>query len=373
MAGLREKLSVLLEISTRNLHNLDSLFGMIHVRCDWPPHKLTLNINLPSRFQKMIQSSGYHLLECMLPHIVSELRSIWITSHYYSEDANMQHLMHLISNTFTQALKQKANLDTLFQISTTAAYHSVRDGSHFLQMWIQQYFEMRAEIEKSNAGSRWEFKRDVLFAEVKHFIKIYDDLATVFDMFVEIENLLGPRIKSLIRQPVEVFHMLEKLNRCKAFFAELDYDIFRIGFVEYWDASLEEFRGKISKFEEEVMSFIDRCIEMLKSPSDGIVLINSILEMKTRARFVEHIKRRGDSVMKQLISFIGEVEHEFLKHRNNPPINGNNARHIGAILWCRSLFKKLKDIVVVFKQVSCVGGGRRWVLLFRHTIDHHYY
>lgn len=304
----------------------------------------------------MIESNGYHLLECMLPHIVSELRCIWITSDYYSKDANMQHLMHLISNTFTQALKRKANLNTLFHMPATEAYNSARDASHFLQMWIKQYFAMRAEIERSNAGSRWEFNREVLFAEVKHFIKVYDDLATVFDTFVEIENLFGPRIKSLIRQPAEVLFMLGKLNSCKAFLVELDYDIFRIAFVEYWDASLEEFRGKIGKFEEEGMSFIDQCIEMLNSPSDGIVLINSILEMKTRACFVEHIKRRGDSVMKTLISFIGEVEHEFLKHRKDPPINGSNARHIGAILWCRTLFKKLKDNVVVFKQVS---SGRR--------------
>lgn len=299
----------------------------------------------------MIDCNEYQFFECMLVYVVIELQTIWTTSNYYSIDANMQKLMQLISKTFIQSLKSKANLDTLFKMSSSEAYQSVKSASHFLQMWMKRYFDMRAEIEKSNAGSRWEFNQIVLFAEVKHLIKIYEDLSMVFDMYIEIENVLGTRIKSLIRQPVEVEQMLQRLDHFKVFFTKFGNDIFRMAFVEFWDELLEEFYGKIEHFEIDVRAFIDRCIELLNSPPDGIILMNFIVGIKTRPSFISHIKQRSDKVMKRLISFIGEVEHEFLKHKKNPPTNCKNLQCFGAIIWCRLLFQKLKNDVLVFRQV----------------------
>lgn len=282
---------------------------------------------------------------------MSELRNIWIVSNYYSLDNNMKQLMQLISWTFIATLTKRANIDILFPLPAKQAHATASACSQFLQSWMQQYYETRATIEKSNAGSRWEFNRQALFADVEHCIKVYNDFVRIFQILLEFENLFGMHLKSLIVRPSIVDNMIDKLNKFKSLFMDMDFDIFCRQNVEYWDAVVEEFESKIKLFESDTNLFINECVELLRCPANGIELMKSIRELNTRQCFVDYLLSRCDNVVKILISYIGNMEHEFMKHRKNPPIGGSKYKFIASIIWVRSLSADVKANVVVFHRV----------------------
>lgn len=289
----------------------------------------------------------------VMPHLVAELRNIWIVSNFYSTDRNMKHLMQTISRTFCKDLKAKCWLTLLLDLpSAEEAQQRVNDAMAFLQAWIDEYYEMRAVIEKSNAGSRWEFKRKDLFAHIEHYLKIFNDFDRIFQILKEFENLFGLQIKSLITKPIEIDQMLNKLDvSLKAFYKDLDFDPFARGNVEYWDAALEEFEEKVRSLENDTVQCLDRCVELLRTPAAGIDFMRRIVAMNTRERVQKHVLGMGDNVAKVLIAYIGNVEHEFMKHRLDPPIANNKSKYIGAIVWARALFEDLKANVMAFTKV----------------------
>lgn len=304
-------------------------------------------------------------MSSVVPFLMSELKNIWIVSNFYSKDINMKHLLQTISRTFTNDLKKKASLKGLFESSSKDAQQKVNDCVAFLQSWIRGYFDMRAVIEKSNAGSRWEFNRNALFGEIEHFIKIYQDLDGIFQILKEFEHLFGLHVKSLITTPIEVDVMVNKLNVVKSYYMNLDYDPFHRIDVEYWDASLDDFHLKIVSLENETKMFINRCVESLRTPASGIKFMLSIVKMNTRQCLVDHILNTSDNVVKILIAYIGNVEHEFLKHRMNPPIANNKSKFIGSIIWVRALFEELKANVMAYTKVSVS-------VQFMHVIAYHW-
>lgn len=57
---------------------------------------------------------------------------------------------------------------------------------------------------------------------------------------------------------------------------------------------------------------VDQCIKKLRSAEEGLTLIKEIGSMNTRPCFVDYLNANHESVMRQFISEVGVVEHEFL-------------------------------------------------------------
>lgn len=315
--------------------------------------------------KKITTCDNLKIMTSVMPHLISELRNLWIVSNFYSKDRNMKHLMQTISRTLNNNMRIKANLANLFEMNAEHAQQRVIDCVTFLQSWMDEYFAMRSVIEKANAGSRWEFNRNALFADIEHFVHIYQDLKQIFQIFKEFENLFSLQIKSLIIKPIEIDQMMIKVGELRVFFKTIDFDPFLSTNVEYWDAALEEFQVIVDDFELETMHCMDRCVCLLSTPASGIDFLLRIVGMHTRQRVQEHMMRTSDNVVKTLIAYIGNVEHEFMKHRMNPPMANNRSKHIGAILWARALFEELRMHVMAFTKV--LGGIFSLTIFYERT------
>lgn len=88
----------------------------------------------------------------------------------------------------------------------------------------------------------------------------------------------------------------------------IDYDIFRPGNLENWEASLKLFNKRLQTIERDAKNLIDKCIPTLRSTEMAIELINSIENSNTRKCLVI---TQHDSIVHKFISEIETIEQEF--------------------------------------------------------------
>lgn len=82
-----------------------------------------------------------------------------------------------------------------------------------LTVWKQSYIDTRAFIENSGVGSRWEFDKNVIFADLDHIARVCRDIVKVSESFVHFEEIFNNNLRSIVTQPEEVDNMMKKVGR----------------------------------------------------------------------------------------------------------------------------------------------------------------
>lgn len=93
---------------------------------------------------------------------------------------------------------------------------------------------------------------------------------------------------------------------------KIDYNIFRPGNLENWEASLSGFQKLLERVEDNSKNVLDKCIPQLKSSEQGIMFINNIDKIKTRPTLVVYMQMKQINVIEKFIVEIEYVEMVFL-------------------------------------------------------------
>lgn len=116
---------------------------------------------------------------------------------------------------------------------------------------------------------------------------------------------------SIIRWLFGIHFYIIQIYQLIDYVINIDYDIFRPGNLENWEASLKLFDKRLQKIEHDAKQLIDKCIPTLRSTEMGIELINSIEHLNTRNCLVKHMLTKHDSIVHKFISEIEMIEQEF--------------------------------------------------------------
>lgn len=93
---------------------------------------------------------------------------------------------------------------------------------------------------------------------------------------------------------------------------KIDYDIYRPGNLENWEASLKVFTKKLKTIEVLAQNTIDKCIPALRSTEIGVELVNNIPNLNTRTCLVEHLQQKHENITQNFLREIQAVKDEFL-------------------------------------------------------------
>lgn len=302
-------------------------------------------------FQNIRDHDDFKFITSLIPNMMVGLRHIWTMSNYYCRDQNMEVLLHKISYVFTEKVKAIISLEDIFKHSPATVYELADNCATLLRYWKESYKLARSYIEGSGVGSRWEFNKNILFEDVDHIARISQDVANIAKVFIQFENIFSNHLKSIIKEPEEVDIMIKKVYELIQHIVTIDYDVFRPGNLENWEATLEYFQKFVDKTEIEANVVLDRCINVLRSAESGLELIKDVKTMDTRTSVVNHLSKKHESVMRQFVTEVGVVEHEFLKNRKSPPLQRNQPHYIGSIFWERLLYNYLKKSIIAFRKV----------------------
>nr|XP_040226033.2 dynein axonemal heavy chain 10 isoform X2 [Anopheles coluzzii] len=305
---------------------------------------------LQSYLEKIKTGDDFKFILSILPNITIILRHIWTMSNYYSRDENMLSLIGKISYVFAEKVKILINVDTIFKHSASHIHQCATNCATLLQAWKQSYMDTRAQIEQSGIGSRWEFDKNVLFREIDHMTRISHDMANIAQIFLDFENIFDANFKAMITDPEEVDNTLSKVYHLITHIIAADYDIFVSSNLANWEATLDFFYKSVEGVEREAKVALDRCIPSLRSAELGLELIKNLDRIETRPALAKHLSSKYENIMKQFLAEVGMVEHEFLKHKNNPPLQRNEPCHVGAVFWVRSLLNFIRKSMTAFRE-----------------------
>lgn len=273
-------------------------------------------------------------------------------SNYFCVDGHMLLLLRKISFVFTEKIKHLMALNKLFSNPATAIFECANKCANLLKAWKQAYVDTRAYIELSGVSSRWEFDKSVLFEDVDHISRICLDIVFVSKIIIQFENMFSNHLKSIISDQEEVDNILKRVFSLLELIIYIDYDVFRSGNLENWMATMDLFKRKIDYVENHGKVVLDHCIESLRSAEQGLELINDMSTMDTRDIFIEHMKKKHESVTKKFLSEIGFVEHVFAKKKANLVLQRYQPVNAGSIFWERLLFQHLKKSVIAFRKIE---------------------
>uniref|UniRef100_A0A6E8V0M9 Dynein heavy chain 10, axonemal n=1 Tax=Anopheles coluzzii TaxID=1518534 RepID=A0A6E8V0M9_ANOCL len=305
---------------------------------------------LQSYLEKIKTGDDFKFILSIIPNITIILRHIWTMSNYYSRDENMLSLIGKISYVFAEKVKILINVDTIFKHSASHIHQCATNCATLLQAWKQSYMDTRAQIEQSGIGSRWEFDKNVLFREIDHMTRISHDMANIAQIFLDFENIFDANFKAMITDPEEVDNTLSKVYHLITHIIAADYDIFVSSNLANWEATLDFFYKSVEGVEREAKVALDRCIPSLRSAELGLELIKNLDRIETRPALAKHLSSKYENIMKQFLAEVGMVEHEFLKHKNNPPLQRNEPCHVGAVFWVRSLLNFIRKSMTAFRE-----------------------
>uniref|UniRef100_A0A182TQL6 AAA+ ATPase domain-containing protein n=1 Tax=Anopheles melas TaxID=34690 RepID=A0A182TQL6_9DIPT len=305
---------------------------------------------LQSYLEKIKTGDDFKFILSIIPNITIILRHIWTMSNYYSRDENMLSLIGKISYVFAEKVKILINVDTIFKHSASHIHQCATNCATLLQAWKQSYMDTRAQIEQSGIGSRWEFDKNVLFREIDHMTRISHDMANIAQIFLDFENIFDANFKAMITDPEEVDNILSKVYHLITHIIAADYDIFVSSNLANWEATLDFFHKSVEGVEKEAKVALDRCIPSLRSAELGLELIKNLDRIETRPALAKHLSSKYENIMKQFLAEVGMVEHEFLKHKNNPPLQRNEPCHVGAVFWVRSLLNFIRKSMTAFRE-----------------------
>lgn len=277
----------------------------------------------------------FEYVTSLLPNLMLGLRHIWTMSNYFSNDEKMQMLLYKISFVFTEKVKSIVTLDKIFKCRCSDAYQLATNCAKLLLAWKTSYLTTRNKVELAQVGSRWEFSKAVLFDDVDHCARISNDIANISLVFVQFENIFGAHLKSLVYNPDDVTNIMNKVRttwwvsivvlkviemflrpmqayKLIDFIGKIDYNIFRPGNLENWEASLNSFNKRLQTIEIDAKDVLDKCIPALKLSEQGIVLINNIDTMNTRTALAVHMRNKRESVLEKFIAEIESVQLIFM-------------------------------------------------------------
>ncbi|XP_058060896.1 dynein axonemal heavy chain 10 [Anopheles bellator] len=305
---------------------------------------------LQGYLEKIKTSDDFTFILSIIPNITIILRHIWTMSNYYSLDENMLNLIGKISFVFAEKVKILINVDIIFKHSASHIDRTATNCATLLQAWKQAYMETRSQIEQSGIGSRWEFDKNVLFREIDHMTRISRDMAQIAQVFLAFENIFDAHFKAMITDPEEVDNTLSKVYRLINHIISVDYDIFASSNLANWEATLDYFRKGVEQVEHDAKVALDRCIPTLRSAELGLELLKNLDRIETRPALAKHLSSKYENIMKQFLAEVGMVEHEFLKNKNNPPLQRNEPCNVGAIFWVRSLLDFIRKSMTAFRE-----------------------
>ncbi|XP_053669700.1 dynein axonemal heavy chain 10 [Anopheles nili] len=305
---------------------------------------------LQNYLEKIKSSDDFKFILSIIPNITIILRHIWTMSNYYSLDENMLSLIGKISFVFAEKVKILINVDTIFKHSAAHIHKCASNCAALLQAWKQSYLETRSQIELSGIGSRWEFDKNVLFREIDHMTRISRDMAHIAQVFLDFENIFDANFKAMITDSEELDNTLSKVYRLINHIISVDYDIFASSNLANWEATLDYFHKGVEQVEHEAKVALDRCIPSLRSAELGLELIKNLDRIETRPALAKHLSSKYENIMKQFLAEVGMVEHEFLMHKNDPPLQRNEPRYVGAVFWERSLLDFIRKSMAAFRE-----------------------
>ncbi|XP_056113379.1 dynein axonemal heavy chain 10 [Rhinichthys klamathensis goyatoka] len=301
-------------------------------------------------FRNLVTGLDFKVVLDTIPQLMNGLRLIWILSRHYNIDERLESLMERIAWELSERVARVVNVRVLFKDKRVVAKAKAQDGKQVLERWKASYFEVRAQIEKSDRDPRWEFNRKKLFEKTDYMASVCQDLYNILQTLDEFYIIFGPELKAVTGDPKRIDDVLHRVNCLVEPIEELTFDPFDIRKMSSWKMIIQEFKAGVQAIEREAISFIDHSFKTLRSSSAAFDLLLKFKHIRSRDAINNQLMKKFNDILAQYCKEMDLLNDIFMKLQDNPPLNKNHPPVAGAIVWERFLLDRIKYPIKRFKE-----------------------
>ncbi|XP_069475795.1 dynein axonemal heavy chain 10 [Ambystoma mexicanum] len=307
---------------------------------------------LERHFKNLTHGTGFNIVLDTIPSMMNAIRMVWIISRHYNKDERMVPLMERIAWEIAERVCKVLNIRTLFKENSRAARMKTMEAKETLETWKNAYFDVRAKIEASGRDQRWEFDRKRLFEKTDYLAAICQDLFNTLQILEEFYNIFGPELKAVTGDPKRIDDVLRRVDGLVIPMKSLSFDPFNIKFSQQWKAVMENINTEVLAIEGEAKNFIDESFKTLRSAEGAFDMLLKFKHIRSRDAINRQMMMKFNDILAQYCKEVDIVDNLFLKYCDNPPLYKNHPPVAGSIYWERSLFYRIKHIIVRFLEVE---------------------
>lgn len=288
-----------------------------------------------------------------IPSMMEALRLVWIISRHYNVDEKMIPLMERIIWELTERVTRVLHVRTLFtENSLSEIKKKTSEAKAMLELWKSSYFHVRAKIEASGRGVRWEFDRKRLFDRTDYLATICQDLYSAAEVLEEFHNIFCAEMISVTGNRERVEAILSKVNRLYDPIQQCSFDPYLSKNASDWRTLTRDFAREVVVIEVEAKRFIDEAFKKLRSAEGAFDMLVRFKHVKSRQAINNQMMKKFGDILMQYDRQVETMNGIFQDRRNDPPLYKNQPPAAGFIIWEKSLFHRMKRTMVRFKTMA---------------------
>ncbi|KAL3856163.1 hypothetical protein ACJMK2_010948 [Sinanodonta woodiana] len=313
---------------------------------------------LERHFKNITHGATFQVVIETIPSMMNALRMVWIISRHYNKDERMVPLMSRIAWELAERVDKVINIRTIFKNgtedkkNTEEVKRKTKEAEKTLQAWKQSYFTVRAKIESSGRDPRWEFDRKKLFERTDYMSKICLDLYNVAQVLEEFYNIFGPELKAVTGDPKRIEEVLVRVNALVKPLEEVAFDPFVIKHQSQWQNVMDRFDHEVEAIEGEAKMFIDESFQSLRSAEGAFDMLLNFKHIRSREAINAQMMQKFRDILVQYQKEVDLMDKLFQENKDNPPLHKNHSPIAGAIFWERSLFHRVKHVIIRFQSLE---------------------
>jgi dynein heavy chain len=310
------------------------------------------------RHFKNISSGKFSVILDTLPSMMNAIRMVWIISRHYNTDEKMVPLMELIASEIATKVRQRVNIKFILngtnqeeKEGSNSGMASIQEAKEVLKMWKKAYLEVRAAIETSDTGKRWEFDRKKLFSHTDYMAQVCMNLSEVATVLDQFHKFFGPELRAVTGDAASIDEIAKKVEELVEPLESVPFDIFSRVEKGSWDIEMSQFHKSVGEIELMTHTFIDTSFQKLRSAEGAFDLLQNFKTIQSRDSINKRMMKKYEDILLQYSKELEGIRANYQMHRDNPPTFKNYPPVAGAISWAKGLYQRAKKPILRFRTM----------------------
>ena len=212
-----------------------------------------------------------------------------------------------------------------------------------LNLAYQKQYEFTKErLMNMPKGKQFEFSPNQIFGKFDLFCRRVSKLIELFGTIQQFRTLERHNLEG-IGHILQTFYGYVNLFKKKSH-KLLDYN------NNTFDRDFVEFNVDVSSVETELQQYIDKNFEVITSIEDSLKLLRKFKSILQRENLKNSLNSKYTILFHNYGLEIHQIEDQYQKYKNNPPIVRNLPTVSGSITWSRHLFHRISGPMEQFPQ-----------------------
>jgi dynein heavy chain len=296
------------------------------------------NVRFLENLRKVIEplyTESPKVIADAMPSLMNSMKMIHTLSRHYGTEVRMTNLFERITNQIIVRCKSevysKENVAHLWKQNPQEVMEKMNSCIALCETYNQYYSDTKVKLAEMPKGKQFNFDENSIFGKLTRFRRRLEKLIDMFSSIEQFKALREKRIDSM--EP-----LLDSFDELVNEFKVKGHDL-----LDFYNTVFErdyvEFAMRNSLLENAIQNFMERSLSQMSSIDKQLELLQKFKDVLHREPLKDDLHTKYIMVFKIYGEELHEVQHQYEKHKQNPPIPRNMTRIAGNIHWARQLLR----------------------------------